>query len=288
LNARDWAGMPNYPNLFQIRRAKNVTIRGRGILDMHLLPWHARKPFDVVNSSDIRFEGIIILDSPDWDINLLDCENVEVDNVKEICAREESDGIDVCDCDHVTIRGCFLRNNDDEICLKTLIPGDSEVTKNVDVSDCVIWNDRARALCIGGGETRADIHDVTFHDCDVIHDLGNWSTLAVLVCDSGRVSNIRFERIRVEDTPHKLMWCLIPVDAAVNHRGQIDGITFQDISAPGAPPSELGGFDAEHLVANVDFENIQLGGHPMASLSDGHFAVNQFVTGTEIDGAPAR
>jgi hypothetical protein len=81
---------------------------------------------------------------------------VVVRNVKQICARENSDGIDICNSQDVLVEDCFLRNNDDEVCVKTLSSAPAMESKNIVVRRIVVWNDRARGLGITS-ETRANI-----------------------------------------------------------------------------------------------------------------------------------
>ena len=128
----------------------------------------------------------------------------------------------------------------------------------------MVWNERARGLGITS-ETRRDISDVVFKDCDVIHDFsqgGDCAALAVLVSDSGTMRNIRFRghprQRRQRAVPRwvgKDMW------GHDQERGHVDGVLLKDISVSGdlLPTSELTGCDAAHLIENVTFDNLQ---HP--------------------------
>ena len=86
-------------------------------------------------------------------------------------------------------------------CVKTTSPPPALAARNIVVRRCVIWNDRAYALGVTY-ETRCDVTNVLFADCDVIHDLGI-ASLAAHVSDSGTVSSLRFENIRLEDVKHR-------------------------------------------------------------------------------------
>lgn len=56
-------------------------------------------------------------------------------------------------------------------------------------------------------------------------------------------------------------------------RGHIRNITFRDIQFVGNrfPPSIISGFDDNHLVENVRFENVTIQGKRIRSLEDGRF-----------------
>jgi hypothetical protein len=268
-----------YKPLFLAERVKNVTIRGRGILDMSRLDWHAKSAIVAQDSSNVRVEGIVLKDSPSWGITLLKCKDVSVSNVKQICHRENSDGIDIVNSQDVTVDGCFLRNNDDEICVKTTLPAPAQEAKNIVVRKSVIWNDRAYALGVTY-ETRRNISNVLFSDCDVIHDLGIGS-LAAHVSDSATVSDLRFENIRLEDTRNRAVRLWIGSDMWGHDpaRGHIRGVVFKDIRVLGSPAAcvELTGHDAEHRIEDVTFENLQMGGRTVAEQDKGNIRCNDHV-----------
>jgi len=288
---RNWRGNKVYTNLFIVKDAKGVAIRGRGILDMSGLPWHAKCPITMHNCDGVRVEGIVIRDSPSWVVAMFGSRNITVTGVKEICHRENSDGIDVVNSQDVVVEGCFLRNNDDEICVKACSPPPALESKNIVVRNCVIWNDRAYALGITY-ETRVGVSNVLFQNCDILHDTGI-ASLAIHVSDSGTMRDIRFEDIRIEDTRHRLVRLWIGKDMWGHdpERGHIDGVTFRNVSVVGGPfpGSELSGADATHLVENVTFDHLRIHGQLIGDLKQGKIAANPNVKGVRFitDEAPA-
>ena len=105
------------------------------------------------NAEDVSVEGITLLDLPGWVVAMFESRRVRVDNVKEICRRENSDGVDICNSQEVLVENCFLRNNDDEVCVKTTAPAPAQTSEKILVRKCVIWNERRRGLGITS-ETR--------------------------------------------------------------------------------------------------------------------------------------
>ena len=197
--------------------------------------------------------------------------------------RENSDGVDICNSQDVLVEDCFLRNNDDEVCVKTTSPPPAMESKNIVVRRIVVWNDRARGLGITS-ETRANISNVLFQDCDIIHDFsqgGDCAALAVLVSDSGTMSDIRFENIRCEDVRHTLVNCWIGADMWGHDktRGHIKGVTFKGIQVTGPvfPVSRLAGFDDAHLVEDVTFERLQIQGKPIGNAAAARLQTNSYV-----------
>jgi len=282
---KNWKGNKVWATLLETGGAKNVKVRGRGVLDMGPLPWHARTAMWFGGSTDILVEGIIILDAPAWGVAMHTSKNVVVRNVKQICARENSDGIDICNSQDVLVEDCFLRNNDDEVCVKTISSPPAMESKNIVVRRCVVWNDRARGLGITS-ETRANISNVLFKDCDIIHDFsegGDCAALAVLVSDSGTMSDIRFEDVRVEDCRNTLVNCWIGADMWGHDktRGHIKGLTFKDIIVTGrtVPVMKLAGCDAAHLIEEVRIENLRIQGSRIRNAETAKLQTNAFVRG---------
>ena len=279
----DWAGQLNYQNFIHADGVKNIIICGRGIIDLTDLPWHSRQAIVLRKASNVTIEGITIIGAPCWTVALFDSRNIHIRNIKEICSRENSDGIDLCNSQDVLVEDCFLRNDDDEICVKTLEPPPAQMSKNILVQNCVIWNDRARGLGITS-ETRRDIRHVVFQNCDIIHDFSTASdcaALAVIVSDSATVSDIRFEDIRLEDVKANLILCWISDDVWSHDPrcGHIKGVTFNHIavSSDVLPIAKFGGYDKDHLVEDVTFNRLMIRGRVIENIGQGKFFINPFV-----------
>ncbi|MBC8112479.1 MAG: hypothetical protein H7Y04_15620, partial [Verrucomicrobia bacterium] len=191
--------------------AKNIKIKGRGILDGSFLTNGQMIQFNRCEA--IEVEGIIILNSPGWTLVPTQCNNLTISNIKQVCWRFGSDGIDLVATSHVKIKDCFLRNNDDNIVLKCWggndkyprnAPKGSDMT-DIEISDCVIWNmPWGNALEIGF-ELRCDkISNVSFKNCDIIH-VDRGAVFSIHNGDYASVENILYENIRIEDAMHKLI-----------------------------------------------------------------------------------
>lgn len=291
---KNWRGNKVWATLLETSGGQGVKVRGRGILDMGRLPWHARTAMWFGGSQDVLVEGIIILDAPAWVVAMHHSRHVVVRNVKQICARENSDGIDICNSQDVLVEDCFLRNNDDEVCVKTLSPPPAMESKNIVVRRCVVWNDRARGLGITS-ETRANISNVLFKDCDIIHDFsdgGECAALAILVSDSGTMADIRFEDIRVEDCRNTLVNGWIGADRWGHDktRGYIKGVTFKDIIVTGrsVPVMKLTGCDDAHRIEDVRIENVQIQGTRIGNAEAARLQTNAYVRGLAFVAFPGR
>ncbi len=238
-----------------------ITLRGRGIIDGSLCAIHTRN-LVLVRGRDIRLEGVILRDASVWAVPIRESDRVLVENLKLIGSRANSDGIDICNSRDVTVRDCFIRTLDDLVVVKTdLGKGKAE---RIVVRNCVLWNEVAHALSVGA-ELREDVNDVLFTDCDVVHDFGREWTMRVFHCDAARVSNVRFENIRIDDSPRLVsIWIGKAMWSRDEKRGYIDGVTFRNIAVAGGEAKiELTGYDAEHRIEEVTFDNVTVGGRPI-------------------------
>jgi hypothetical protein len=264
----------NYSPTFELRGG-HIRFCGRGIIDFSLIPRATRNPI-LVTGHDITVEGVIIRGSSMWTIPIRRSDSVTIRNVKILGYRANSDGIDVCDSDNVTVEDCFIRTLDDLIVVKTF----DEETHHVAAKNCVLWNEVAHALSIGA-ELRKNVDDVVFSDCDIIHDFGREWTLRIFHCGGSRISHVRFENLRIEESPRLIsLWINKAVYSQGPERGHIDHVEFKNITA-GANPLRIAlqGYDATHLVQDVSFDHVLVNGKPVAS-SD--VSTNAFVRNVSI------
>ncbi len=257
-----YSGLRTYNPTF-VLRGTNITFRGRGIVDGSRCTTHARNLL-LVQGRDITLEGVILRDSSTWTIPIRQSDRVTVNNMKLLGYRANSDGIDICNSRDVTVEDCFIRTLDDLIVVKT-DQGQGHVARIV-ARDCVLWNEVAHALSIGA-ELRQDVNDVLFTNCDVVHDKGREWTLRVYHCDSARISKVRFENLRIEESPRLIsLWIGQAVWTRDNERGHINDVLFKNIQAVAEPLRvEFKGFDATHMVEDVVLDGVNVNGKPLTS-----------------------
>ncbi|MFN8254400.1 MAG: glycosyl hydrolase family 28 protein [Bacteroidales bacterium] len=260
--------------------AQNVCITGFGVLDGSYYSKgedsHRSIVFEDCKNSTI--ENIIMIEPTSWMIVLGICENITIRNVKELGLVSGSDGTDIVGSKKIRIENCIYRNGDDCIAVKSLdLRGHghdatldySQDVDNIEISGCTFIAFRGgTALEIGHELRTASIRNIMFTDCDIlgVHDFGG--VFGIHNSDRAIVSEVLYENIRVEHYYNKLidlkviksMW---GKDA---ERGQIRNITFRNINIdqtiynPGYSMSLIGGYDAQHTVKTVKFENVILGG----------------------------
>ncbi|WP_372743945.1 glycosyl hydrolase family 28 protein [Lutibacter sp.] len=297
---QDQTGRKRNPPTFLLE-GKNITIRGRGIIDQEAISRKDRRYTVLVqDAEDVKLEGFIIHDPSHWTIPLKRANNVHIDNIKIIGRDGNSDGVDISSSTNVLVENCFLRTLDDLVVVKSRT-GQGE-SKNIHVRKNVLWNEYAHALSIGA-EVRENVSNVLFEDCDVIHDKGRESALRVYHCDDAVISDVTFQNIRVEEARRLIsVWIGKTRWTKTKERGNVRNVFFKDITAVSAPIDttltgfqdgidwkpyiirdhaslELIGYDKDHTVEGVFFDNVILDGK---KVEKSQLIINDFVKEVNI------
>ena len=297
--------------LIKAINVKNVSIRGRGVLDGSTFERGTGNNIQIVNSENVTIDGVILRDPPAWSLTMFNSQNISVNNVKLIGLwRYNADGIDIVNSHHVKVENSFIRAFDDCIVLKGYHPK-NDAQKNlhdIHVDHCVIWNDWGRAFEIGA-ETKADsISRCSFRNSDIIH----FVHIALDIQNGNRahVFDIEYENIRIEDpitdhyflgppdSPEKLAPNFaetsgvgvlgFPIGIFVYEEtfwskdeaiGKVSDIHYKDIhyTSESMPQIVIIGYDAEHDVSDVTFDNVTMNGKKIMNLSDGNIKINDYV-----------
>jgi hypothetical protein len=274
-------GLRRYDPTFYVR-GNNIKVRGRGILDASACPNAARNMFYNIVANNYSMEGIILQNASTWTMPIYYSNNVTIDNIKIMGYRSGTDGIDICNSVGVNVKNCFIRTLDDLVVVKTQNHATYNVCKDVVVEKNVLWNQAAHALSVGA-EIIKPINNITFKNCDVIHDQGREWSLRVFHTDSAMVSNVKFEDIRIAESNNYLsLWIKNASWSTTTTRGNIRNVTFKDISLATSPrfkKVELLGFDATHKIDTVLFQNVRINNIPIVS---GDVTTNAFVSNITI------
>ena len=269
------SGLKNYaPRIFL--HGHHIKIFGRGIIDAGNAPVHAGN-FITLQGDDITVEGVIIRNSCGWTVPLRQCTNVEINNIKILGYRANSDGIDVCNSKNVVIENSFIRTNDDLIVIKT--EQNEGPANNIIVKNCVLWNQLAHALSVGA-ELREQVSNVLFDNCDIIHDQGREWALRIFQSDSTTISHIVFHNIRIEDSHNLIsLWVGKMASTLQDGEGTIKDVHFDNIIANGYPLSiVLTAAKEGSLIREVSFNHVLLNNKPLTEASIIKNGVVEFVS----------
>lgn len=190
--------------------AKNISIRGSGILDQSTRRTMRVNSIRLTRCSNVQIEDVQIHDALNWTLHLRGCDNVVVENHKQTGWRANSDGIDIQASHGVVIRGCFLRNDDDCIAVKNkdaeIVNYRGDVAVNsVLIENSVFWNTRGgNALEIGFELMGKTVQNIIFRNCDVIR-VEKGAVFSIHNGGTATVQNVLFENIRIEDARDELI-----------------------------------------------------------------------------------
>jgi len=265
-----------------------VRVKGRGILDASRCAGGRQMRW--FKCRDIVVEGIVMLDSPSWGIEVTHCDDVRIRNVKIITGRG-ADAIDVCSSENVIVEQVFARTHDDTLNVKGLtdlafgypadkdghwLPtGNRKAARNIRFTDCVVWNDRAHALMIGPETRTPVIEDVVFKNIEVIHAL-SVHALAIFSGDAGVIRRIRYEGIRIEDPRCQDLFGIRIHPTYVSadpHCGPVYDVLYKDIDVSMTSPVYSGFCGDSNEISRVRFENLRINGKIVTSAEEARLIV---------------
>jgi polygalacturonase len=202
----------DFRRLFSANKAQNFSIVGAGQISAQspafVIPWLNSHPTDLLSlyrpqdtfifykCSNVRLDGIQVLNTPSWSIVFDTCVGVQVHALKLDCFKIiNSDGIDLVNSSKVTISDCHLNCTDDAICLKNTVP--NATMGNIAVTNCVL-----RTLCNGfkiGTDSVGNFENVSLNnliiripDDEIGGDRGGININAL---DGGTVKNINVSNV---------------------------------------------------------------------------------------------
>lgn len=274
----------------------NVSITGQGRIDgngvafmgQELDDSYELKPvtdFDprphvltLVNTSNVKINGVTIANSAYWTVHLVGCYDVAISDISLLnnLKIRNGDGIDIDHSRKVRISNCFIESGDDCICLKNRREFEEYgPCEDVVVTNCIMTS-RSCAVKIGS-ENMDAIRRVLFDNCIITKSNRG---IGIQNRDEGTVSDITFsnmtvdcrlfsdvwwgksEPIYVTSYPrargnHKDAGWRFPKGATQGACGEVSDIRFIDIYST----SENGiflGCDELGKIRNITLDNIDL------------------------------
>jgi len=282
---------------------------------------------ELINCENVIIENVILHNSTSWQVVPVNCRKVHINNIKIISDQPSDDGIDVVHSKQVLIEHCFIRTKDDCIAIKAYMKRsaasqtDSVLVKapdlyikyeasqvqdddSITIRKCVFWNALwGNGIEIGFELNGADVKNISFTDCDIIH-VEAGAVFSIHNAGTSTVSHVLFDNIRVEDARQKLFdlaifrsrysedgekdevemrkqywnsaWdgvLHVPAEKKAFHaayRGHIKNIVFKNIQVVDGlfPFSVFYGFDDMHAVENVSIENLTVHGKKITVAAD--------------------
>jgi len=305
-NPFDYLSGNTLNHFINAENAKNIGILGKGIIDgqgrdvalnivdlYYTGDWKEpnynyrrnrsnKRPhlLKLLNCENILIEEITVKNPAFWVLDLERCNQLKIDNVTiDSDAYWNNDGIDIVDCQNVSITNCTVNSADDGICLKSHHP--DHINDNIYIANCTIRSS-ASAIKFGtrsdGGFKNVKIENIFVYDT-------YRSSIALESVDGGVLENIEISNIKANNTGNAIFIKLGQrnqqdgeVTNKANKVGTVKNITIKnmdvqvpfdapdkkyDIRGPKLPffhnifPASITGMP-EHYVENVTLEDINI------------------------------
>lgn len=253
-------GLTRYP-FVNFYKCNNVTLTGRGVIDLTRLDRRERRGIVFTNCNGVNVSGIKIINSPEWSFISYCCTDVNIEQVDIIGNRGNCDGFAICNTHNATINNCFARTADDEFEVKAL--GGTMDSKNITFSNCIAWGGYARCFGITG-EVNKSISDITFRDSAVIYRDGVWdndrigSLVVVAEQCEGSIDGVLFENIEIFRDEGRAILVKIYDEDAENF--EIKNVTYRNISYTSYLPSKIAGTESDTNTVQVELDKIYVCG----------------------------
>jgi len=210
-----------------------------------------------VECSNIRLEGVALVDSPYWSCFLHGCENVTVRNLRIRTRREpvhthNGDGLDIDSCENVEVSGCDIDTADDGITLRALSKRlkKPRPCQNIRVSDCILSSScNAVRVGVGDGIVRnASFSRITVRNTrTAVNFVSSWNT---------RSSGASFDGVSFDGMDVECMrFCRIY--PFFSHSARFKGIRFANVTGTVRAPSWVTG-RRDCPVGDVVFDDVRL------------------------------
>ena len=274
---------------FLIDKAHDVKIIGHGIV------WQPERGVEIRHSENVTIKGPVFINPSHYTIYGGQVNQLSIENIKSFSVRGWSDGIDLMACTDVKIDDVFLRNSDDCIAVyghRWQFYGSS---RNIEVTNSILWADVAHPTNIGvhgnaenGGDT---IENVKFSNIDILEqdedDPNYQGCLTISNTDNNLVRNITYQNIRIENIQEGQIF---NIRTLYNDKyssapgGNVENVVIKNISYIGGfiNPSVIGGYNLERQVKGVMIQNLTINGKPFLLENKEHVIVNGFVTDVEL------
>ena len=260
------AGGSYFTGTFAINDAANVSIVGRGIAR----PPRGYEGCHVHRSKNVLVEGMTLNTCPvggSTDVTLRD--------IRSISHPGWGDGLNVFASSNVLYDRVFCRNSDDCTTAYATRKGFSGSTRNVRMSNSILWADVAHPIFVGihgNPEVGDTIEHLVYENIDILGQaepqVDYQGCLAINCGDGNLVRDVLFDNIRIEQIEDG---CIAQVKVGYNQkyctapgRG-VQDVTFRNVRYDGERPnlSIVNGYDADHSVRNVTFERLKINGQPI-------------------------
>lgn len=161
----------------------------------------------LISCNNIVVDGITMLNSGIWNQHYLNCEDVQISNLKVYnhCNRN-NDGLDIDGCRRVVVSNCIIDSDDDAIVLKST---GSAGCENVVINNCIVSSFTNAIKC--GTESTGGFRNINIGNCVVKKSISKVppifgrtnigiSGISLEIVDGGIMEGVQVHDIVIEET----------------------------------------------------------------------------------------
>lgn len=234
------SALPKRQEVLPIYGRNKFKIKGNGVIDLTALDRKEREALFISGCTDCDIEGLTFINSPSWTFITYGCDNLKISRITCFGYRTNSDGINVCGSQNVTVTDSYIRNGDDCYSVKTT--NQDMTCHDIIFDNCIAWSTKARCFGITG-EVESDIFNIVFRNSAVIYRNATWdndrvSSLALEVeTGKGQIDNVRFEDIEIHKDTGRAINILVYNNDIKNCK--ITNVTLENISCDADKKSQI-------------------------------------------------
>jgi Glycosyl hydrolases family 28 len=279
--------------LLNLENVNNVKIMGRGVINGNGSYWRPRGGwYSLIRlSNNVLLQDVVIKDPAVANVWTQYSENLKVENVKILADPKDfinTDGFDFWSSRNITVDNVLYKGSDDA----TSMGGDKKTqiqnNENINIKNSVFY--AGGSFKIGTTAEQDFIRNITYENIDVVYTDG---LIGLFPVTRANFENIYFKNIRVEDIldaprgygssdlfQFRVMVASWEPTSSPNNLGYIRNVYIDNLIANdrGSINSIFQGYDAQHDIRNVNFNNLYVDGKVALNPSDAHFDIlNQYV-----------
>ncbi len=279
---------------------ENIKIKGRGILSGSLYNRRSESeytlPIELRTSSNITIQDITILDPAGWAITLYKSNNININNIHIITARQNGDGISVQSCSDVNVNGGFVRTWDDSLVVKNV---DGGLTSNITFDGVTVWTDLAQSMEVGYEANGTTMTDITFKNIIVLHNFHK-AVISMHNADDSQISNVTYKDIYIEDAQtlgdnrtdlendFLIDFCVLyntDWSKSVDIKGTVRNVLVENVVVKRIAESvvsRINGYSNTSNISGVTIKNILIQDKKMEFASDLGLLTNQYTSNVSV------
>lgn len=253
-----------------IDNATNVKLIGRGLIDDRTSPVPGNF-IKVYRSQNIELRGFGIRHAAlGWQVDMVNSSHVQVEHLNLLSFGQNNDGLDLgTGCHDVHFEHCFVGSGDDGFgwhATDAAADGEDPL-HNCSAKNSIVWKGQVGVgIRIGSSLETSSVEQLHFKDIDLVKMTWGGYAVAIPHSDWAEVKNLIFEGIRDESLTNDrfvLAYIKETENSNVVYRpGSIEDIQFIDCVSS-ATTAVFEGYDADHMIKNVSFKNVKVGGRDM-------------------------